>query len=151
MLRCAHTAQELFCFGKAPLKAPKPELGRGAGMPKILEPSGSAPCGMLWWLALHHLCSECHFRSRAVLQEQWDSSIAIQPQGQRGGAIVWPGAADPWEASRGKCSGAAGGLEPKSIWGKLGVTCALRRLLTLLSSECKGVAFSRIGCAVSGF
>lgn len=87
----------------------------------------------------------------AVLQEEWDSSIATELRGQWGGAMVWPSAADPWEASRGKCCGAAGGLEPKSIWGKLGVTSAQRWLLTLLSSECKGVAFSRIGSAVSGF
>lgn len=42
-------------------------------------------------------------------------------------------------------------LDPKSIWGKLGVTSAQRWLLNIPSSECKGVAFSRIGTKVSGF
>lgn len=156
---CSHSTGAFLLWkslSKSASRLPGPQE-RGAGMPRLSEPSGprSALCGMLWWLALHHLCSECHFRSRsvlsAVLQEEWDSSIATELQGQWGGAMVWPGAADPWEAGRGKCNGAAGGLETKSIWGKLGVTSAQRWLLTLLSSECKGVAFSRIGSAVGGF
>lgn len=79
-------------------------------------------------------------------------------QGQVLGAVGWCNRVAPVlqtlrVASRGKCSGTIhpSVLDPKSIWGKLGVTSAQRWLLNIPSSECKGVAFPHIGSKVSDF